>query len=35
MKCEKLQGYLFGKPYPLEVVKEKIKNKELIISEDI
>lgn len=30
--CERLQGYLFGKPYSLEDLKNKIDNKELIIS---
>ncbi len=30
--CERLQGYLFGKPYSLEDLENKIDNKELIIS---
>ena len=30
--CERLQGYLFGKPYSLEDFEKKIDNKELIIS---
>ncbi len=30
--CERLQGYLFGKPYSLEDFDKKIDNKELIIS---
>ena len=30
--CERLQGYLFGKPYSLEDLENKIDNNELIIS---
>ena len=30
--CERLQGYLFGKPYSLEDLENKIDKKELIIS---
>ena len=33
--CDRLQGYLFGKPYPLEVLREKIQSGALIVSRDL
>ena len=33
--CDRLQGYLFGKPYPLEVLREKIQSGTLIVSRDL
>ena len=32
VNCERLQGYLFGKPFPHEVLTEKIDNGEIIVS---
>lgn len=33
--CGRLQGYLFGKPFELSIFEQKIKDKELVISNKI
>ena len=35
VNCERLQGYLFGKPMPHEVLVEKIKSGEIKVSKDL
>ena len=33
--CGRLQGYLFGKPLPIETLEEDIKNGKYIVSDEI
>ena len=33
--CGRLQGYLFGKPFELKDFEERIKNGEIVISNDL
>ena len=33
--CQRLQGYLFGKPFKLDDFEEKIEKKQFIVSENI